>query len=240
MTRSLLRPFLPYLVLSAVHLVLLVTGPAAAVTATKALLMPALVAAVLTLVRPRRGAALVLLVVAICCSWAGDVLLSFPGETWFVLGLLSFLAAHSVYIALFVGLPRAGRLVTPWAALYAIWYAGFMLLLAPHLGSLFVPVAVYGLVLGSMAALAAGHSGVVAIGGALFVVSDSVLALGRFLPGYDAVVPGAGHDLIVMTTYLAAQGLIALGAILNLRGRALGVRARSRPARGRPVPATAP
>ncbi|UOE44696.1 lysoplasmalogenase [Agromyces larvae] len=234
MTRSLLRPFLPFLVLSAAQLVLLVTGPGLGVTTTKALLMPALAAAVIVLVRPSRGAPLVLLLVAIGCSWAGDVLLSFPGELWFVLGLLSFLAAHAVYIALFVGLPREGRLVTPWAAVYAVWYAAFLLLLGPDLGGMLVPVAVYGLVLGTMAALAAAQGGVVAIGGALFVVSDSVLALGRFLPGYDAIVPGAAHDLIVMTTYLAAQALIAFGAV-----RVLGARVRSRPAPGRRVPATA-
>ena len=50
---------------------------------------------------------------------------------------------------------------------------------------------------------------------ALFVVSDSVLALGRFLPGYEF----PPHDLVVMSTYLAAQGLIALGVVAMLRRR---------------------
>jgi hypothetical protein len=50
------------------------------------------------------------------------------------------------------------------------------------------------------------------VGGALFVTSDSVLALGRFLPGYDF----APHDLVVMSTYLAAQGLIAVGVVRSV------------------------
>ncbi len=85
----------------------------------------------------------------------------------------------------------------------------FLALLQPHLGGLLVPVALYGLVLGVMAAIAGGLGGLIAVGGALFVVSDSVLALGRFLPGYEF----AAHDLVVMSTYLAAQGLIALGVV---------------------------
>ena len=64
-----------------------------------------------------------------------------------------------------------------------------------------------------MAALAGGLGGLLAVGGALFVVSDSVLALGRFLPGYEF----PPHDLVVMSTYLAAQGLIALGVVAMLR-----------------------
>ena len=50
---------------------------------------------------------------------------------------------------------------------------------------------------------------VVALGGALFVVSDTVLAIMRFLPGAD--IPA--HDLIVMATYIGAQGLIAWGLL---------------------------
>jgi uncharacterized membrane protein YhhN len=80
-----------------------------------------------------------------------------------------------------------------------------------------------------MAALAGGIGGVIAVGGALFVVSDSVLALGRFLPGYEFAL----HDLTVMSTYLAAQGLIALGVVR------LSAPAPSSPAPGRPASATA-
>jgi uncharacterized membrane protein YhhN len=213
--RSLSAAFLPYLVAAVAHLVILATGPGWAVTATKALLMPLLVLAVIIVAQRRvaTNASFRLLVLAIVLSWAGDVALSFPGTLAFVVGLACFLAAHVVYIALFLRMPRAGRRPPKWTIVYLVWYAGFILLLGPHTGALLVPVALYGLVLAAMAAASAWHGPLVAIGGALFLVSDSVLGLGRFLPGYDFAL----HDLLVMSTYLAAQGLIAAGVLRTLR-----------------------
>jgi len=227
--RRLLPAFLPYLVLSAVHLVLLSTGPAWAVTATKALLMPLLALAVVMVARPLRGRTIGLLLLAIALSWGGDVALSFPGQLLFVVGLCLFLLGHVAYIVPFLRLRPRGRRLPVWTLVYVAWYAAFLALLGPDLGVLFVPVAIYGLVLGAMAALAGGIGGVIALGGALFVVSDSVLALGRFLPGYEFAL----HDLTVMSTYLAAQGLIALGVVR------LSAPAPSSPAPGRPASATA-
>lgn len=239
-----LPPFAPYLVLSLVHLVLLSTGPAWAITLSKATLMPALIAAVLIAAPRPRGAAAWLVVAGLAFSWGGDVALSFPGDAWFTIGLASFLAAHLVYLALFLRLARARRarrapgggraprrFVPVWAlVVYPVWYLGFLALLGPHTGPLLVPVAAYGLALGAMAALAAGNGSLIAAGGALFVVSDSVLGMGRFLPGYDFAL----HDEAVMVSYLAAQGLIALGVVVALR-----VAAPPSLAPGRPAAATA-
>jgi uncharacterized membrane protein YhhN len=252
-----LPPFAPYFVLSLVHLVLLSTGPAWAITLSKATLMPALILAVLLAAPRPRGVATWLLVAGIAFSWGGDVALTFAGDGWFTVGLGSFLAAHLVYLALFLRLarsrrsaelaggatddaraPRAraragrSRLAPVWALVaYAVWYLAFLALLGPHTGALLVPVAAYGLALGAMAAFAAGNGPLIAWGGALFVVSDSVLGLGRFLPGYDFAL----HDEVVMVSYLAAQGLIALGVVVALR-----VAARPSRAPGRPAAATAP
>lgn len=212
--RRTLLAFAPFLVVSAVHLVVLAAGLDEAARGSKLLLMPALALAVLLTARPLRGAVPVLLLAAIALSWGGDAPLTLSGDVWFVVGLLSFLLAHVAYIALFLRLRPGGvRRLPAWTAVFAVWYAAFLALLGPHLGGLFLPVAVYGFVLGAMAALAGGIGGIVAVGGILFVVSDSVLALGRFLPGY-AFAP---HDLVVMSTYLAAQGLIALGVVRRHR-----------------------
>ncbi|MGX5695138.1 lysoplasmalogenase [Agromyces soli] len=238
-----LPPFAPYLVLSLVHLVLLATGPAWAITLTKATLMPALIVAVLIAAPRPRGVSAWLVVAGLAFSWGGDVALSFPGDGWFTIGLGSFLAAHLVYLALFLRLGRMrraagdGRGRTPrrpvpvWAlVVYPVWYLGFLALLGPNTGALLVPVAAYGLALGAMAAFAAGNGPLIAWGGALFVVSDSVLGMGRFLPDYEFAL----HDEAVMVSYLAAQGLIALGTVVALR-----VAARSSRAPGRPTVATA-
>ncbi|MEV1130940.1 lysoplasmalogenase [Agromyces sp. NPDC049794] len=215
-TSTMLPAFAPFLVAAVLHLVILETGPGWAVTGTKALLMPLLVLAVVVVARPLAGAIGAtgrLLVLAIALSWAGDVALSFPGTVAFIIGLGCFLCAHVVYIALFLRMPGAGRRPPAWTLLYLLWYAGFLALLGPHTGALFAPVALYGLVLAAMAATAAWHGPLVAAGGALFVISDSVLGLGRFLPVYDFPL----HDLVVMSSYLAAQGLIAVGVLRMLR-----------------------
>jgi len=207
--RRTLLAFAPYVALSLLHLAMLAAGLGEAARVSKLLLMPALALAVLLTARPLRGAVPVLLLVAIAFSWGGDAPLTLTGDAWFVIGLASFLLAHVAYILLFLRLRPRGRWMPPWTAGYAAWYLGFLALLGPHLDALFLPVAAYGLVLGAMAALAGGLGGLVATGGALFVVSDSVLALGRFLPGYEF----PPHDLVVMATYLGAQGLIALGVV---------------------------
>jgi uncharacterized membrane protein YhhN len=236
--RRLLVAFAPYLAVAVVHLATFAAGADEAARISKLLLMPTLALAVvlaLRPLRPMRGSAVWLLIMAIVFSWGGDAALTIPGAWWFIVGLGSFLLAHVAYIVLFLRLPSVGRRLSAWSLVYVAWYAGFLALLAPHLGGLFVPVAVYGAVLGAMAALAAARGGVIAVGGALFVVSDSVLALGRFLPGYEFAL----HDLTVMASYLAAQGLIAWGAVYAIRG-GRPARVPSPPALGRRASATAP
>ncbi|MFF2496250.1 lysoplasmalogenase [Agromyces sp. NPDC058064] len=229
-----LPAFAPYLVVSALHLVLQYVGPAWSVTATKSLLMPLLALAVVLLARPVRRAAPLLLLGGIAFSWGGDVLLTFPGDGWFAAGLASFLLAHVVYIVLFLRLPRARRRPPVWSYVYWAWVVAMLALLLPHAGMLAVPIVLYAIAIGLMATCASMHGGWIALGGAFFVVSDSVLALGRFLPGYEF----AAHDFVVMSTYLAAQGLIAWGVVAKLRaGRPAS--APSSPAPARPADATA-
>ena len=90
-----------------------------------------------------------------------------------------------------------------------------LLILGPHTGPLLIPVIAYGAVLSAMAAFAARCNGWVAWGGALFVVSDSLLATNKFLP--DAGIPLA--DFLIMVTYLAAQTLIVWGLLRHERAR---------------------
>ncbi|WP_082467562.1 lysoplasmalogenase [Leifsonia sp. Leaf264] len=211
-----LRPFVPYAAVAVVHIVALAAGWAELAHATKWILMPLLAVGFVLALRPRRGsglgAAAVTTLVAIGLSWLGDVVIDVPGDSTFVLGLLAFLLAHLVYIGAFVGPLRLRR--TPrWALVYAVWFVVFLLVLAPHLGALLVPVAVYGLVLGAMALTATRGGAVLASGGALFVLSDTLLALGRFLPGFDFPL----KDAVIMTAYLGAQALIAIGVARLVR-----------------------
>jgi uncharacterized membrane protein YhhN len=112
------------------------------------------------------------------------------------------------YVTLFLRGLRT-RSIRPLAVIYAAWLVALIVVLAPHLGSLLIPVSVYGLVLCAMGALALHCNRWIAVGGAFFVISDSLLGLHNFLPGFELWPT----DFLIMLSYLAAQGLIAFGVL---------------------------
>lgn len=199
--------FVPYLVISLVHLATLVTGSDWS-GPTKVLLMPALLLALLGGVRRVRPIVVLWLGAGILCSWAGDVLLAAPGGIGFLLGLGAFLLAHAAYLVLFRG-PLRRRGLSWWAFPYLAWWLALLLVLRPHLGGLFIPVALYGLVLGASAAFALGTNRITAAGALLFLLSDSILAFKLFWPDFELWQ----QDALIMLCYCAGQGLIAFGAI---------------------------
>jgi uncharacterized membrane protein YhhN len=210
--------FTPFIVVSIVQVVAIAMGADALVQVTKPLLMPALaVAVVLARLGRRFTLAVGLLLLAIGLSWLGDLALMVPGNLWFVLGLGSFLLAHVAYLVLFIRMAGVGR-PRAWSIVYAVWFVVFLAVLIPGLGSLVVPVVLYGLVLGAMATAATRVSPVVAAGAAVFVVSDTVLALAKFLPALT--IPG--HDVLTMLTYCLGQGIIAAGVLAVLARESRG------------------
>ncbi|OAN43090.1 lysoplasmalogenase [Microbacterium sp. H83] len=204
--------FAPYIVASALHVVLLaIDSPGA--QPSKLLLMPLLALPVLlTLSGTRPRAAVALLLSAIAFSWLGDgVGPFFPDAQELPLMLLFFGIAHLAYIALF--LLFLGRRRMPWWALvYAAWWIAMLAGLGGHVGALLLPVAAYGLVLASTAAFSARCHPLVAAGGALFLASDTVLALRLFLP---ESLPEWSSPA-VMLTYALSQGLIVAGTLSSL------------------------
>lgn len=203
-----LTVFIPYLLVSVIHLVALAIDATQVSTFTKPLLMPLLLAAFLFSLPRIRSEIALLGSLGILFSWAGDVTLASPGDLGFLVGLGFFLLAHVAYIILFLRRLRMRRL-RPVALVYLAWWVALVVVLAPHLGALLVPVAVYGLVLGTMGSIGLSCNRWIAVGGALFVASDTLLGLNRFLPGFELWQ----IHTIIMLTYLAAQGLIAYGAI---------------------------
>ena len=109
---------------------------------------------------------------------------------------------------------------------YVAAVAGLVAACAGGAGGLLVPVLVYGALLGTMAVLSTGVNGLTAAGGALFLVSDGLIALDAFASGF--ALPG--HGFWVMATYVAAQALIVAGVL-----RAIRVRTRTYPGRPRSV-----
>ena len=153
-----------------------------------------------------------LIVAGLLFSLGGDVFLMLPNDR-FVFGLLSFLIAHLLYIAAFVS--RGGfHADSVGLAVYALYGAVMLALLWRGLGSLRIPVVVYMtviLVMGWQAfalwrAMPGWGTACAAIGAALFVVSDSVLAYDRFRTKL------AVGRALVLSTYFTAQTLLALSA----------------------------
>ncbi|MDA5283803.1 lysoplasmalogenase [Streptomyces sp. Isolate_45] len=165
----------------------------------KPLLMPLLVAHVITRRAPR------LLVAALLFGWGGDLALLFDAEIAFLLGMGSFAAGHVCYLALF-GRGRTGPLL---GAAYAAALIGTVALLWGDLpADLRIPVAGYSLLLTAMAYRASALGRVAGAGGALFLLSDTLIATGV------AEWPQLPRpDFWIMATYLAAQYLLATGVL---------------------------
>ena len=151
-----------------------------------------------------------LLMAAAFFSLGGDVFLMIPGD-YFIPGLASFLVAHVFYIALFkqghTWFPSKGALAAVLgfgAVMYAILWSS---LGDPILKG---AVAAYVTVISLMTAQAIGRAKVngdaasrwVAFGGCIFMVSDSLIAINKFL------TPVPLSALWILLTYYAAQMLI--------------------------------
>ncbi len=171
--------------------------------------MLAILAIVLLSPGPRDGY-VTLVAVGLLFSLAGDVFLMLPSDR-FLPGLASFLVAHLLYIAAFGR--AAGLVLSPEALLPFVAYAAVLVpLLWPHFGRMRGPALLYVLAILAMGWQAAGQWlavreawAVLALAGAaLFVVSDSALAWNRFRAPFHA------SQLVVLSTYYAAQWLIAL------------------------------
>lgn len=157
---------------------------------------------------------------ALACSLAGDVLLMFDKyfAFFFIAGLVCFLVAHLFYIVCFnrlrLAVPQSFRL---WLIPAVItYYCTLVIILFPFLGSLQLPVIVYGAVITSMLYVAlhllfspAVHLKLVALGALLFVVSDSLLAFNKFYQSF----PYAG--ILIMLSYGLAQYCIVTGVVGN-------------------------
>ncbi|WP_411148763.1 lysoplasmalogenase [Streptomyces sp. A30] len=204
--RALLAAFALF---AATDLISLAVGFGTGHTVSKPLLMPLLAAYAAAHGAPR------LLLAALLFGWGGDVLLLFDAEPAFLAGMASFAAGHICYLVLFKAYGKArarcGLLVAYTTALLTT-----VVLLWPDLPpGLRVPVVGYSLLLTAMAYAAGARLGLVAgLGGALFLLSDTLIATGVA----DWPQPPR-PDLWIMLTYIAAQFLLTVGTLGALEAR---------------------
>jgi uncharacterized membrane protein YhhN len=151
-----------------------------------------------------------LIIAALVFCGIGDISLEFDR---FTLGLSAFLIGHLFYAVVFWHKLRLTLLGG--AMLLGIFLYGALVInwLNPYLGEMQLPVYMYLLVIITMAVSAiAGNINhrLVALGALLFVLSDSLIAINRFIEP----VPGARYWIMVL--YYAAQYLLTYDARRDL------------------------
>lgn len=153
------------------------------------------------------------LLLALVLGLVGDVFLLGDTDTRFRLGLAAFLLGHLAFVVSFarLGLDPPDWQWAAWVVLFGCLIATRRVVPATFLRggqALALPVAIYTVVIGAMVILAfdTGEP-LIAIGATVFAVSDSVLAVDRF------VRPRPWAPVAVMVTYHLGQALIVAGVL---------------------------
>ena len=161
-----------------------------------------------------------LLIAGLLLCLVGDIALLGTGNRAFVTGLCAFLLGHLAFVAGFYYAvlafhwPPGLWLIPAWGLAAGAW-------LLPRAGRLRLPVIVYGLVLAAMVlaavqrhAFAPAPAQLALLAGAvLFLISDTVLAIRKF------VWPRALLQPVILSTYWLAIGLIAWSIPLDAAAR---------------------
>lgn len=166
-----------------------------------------------------------LIISALFFSWLGDLFLLLDKiyKTYFIYGLTAFLAAHISYTVYFWQMRKINKIGKLPNALIFAGIAAYILIffafLSPNVQNLLIPLGIYGLVISIMlgASLTSfefrkNYFGKICVAGTLlFVLSDSILAINRFVSPFKYAL------VLIMLTYAAAQLLITEGSLRNLR-----------------------
>lgn len=149
-----------------------------------------------------------IVIIALIACLGGDLFLL--DESMFAYGLSSFLVAHLLFTYLFYSLAKGRMSYTPLVALL-IFAGSLYSILLPKLAELTIPVAVYQLCICVMC-----WQGInlylsrrdqigqwLCIASLLFVFSDTIIAINKFLMPFDLSGP------LILITYWLSIGLIA-------------------------------
>ncbi|MBL4939753.1 MAG: lysoplasmalogenase, partial [Lutibacter sp.] len=156
---------------------------------------------------------------ALIFSFLGDVFLLFEGKLFFMIGLVSFLIAHILFIKIILGWLTKSSLYNVVVAFipFLITFSGLIYVLKDSLNELLIPVIIYGITISMF--------GVVSLlnllntkttkalwmffGALVFITSDSILAINKFYFSKEI------FEILVMVTYIVAQYLIYRSMILK-------------------------
>jgi len=193
-------------VVAVVHLALNAADATPWARVTKCFIAPLLAAWVVEQGGPR------LLVAALCFCFLGDLFLEL-GDDVFVIGMAAFAAAHVCFIRFFIARGALGRLRgKPW--ILVVYVAAAIGLVAWAWSGLEVGlrpiVPVYASLLLGTASTSLATDLRAGIGGACFLVSDGIIALGE-ADRIDKDATGTG--LAIMGLYIVAILLLSTGIL---------------------------
>ncbi|MEY8848437.1 lysoplasmalogenase [Psychroserpens sp. XS_ASV72] len=161
-----------------------------------------------------------LMILALLFSLFGDISLMFDNlsSSYFIIGLVSFLLAHIMYILVFLKHRNTSSRPLGFLGLLLLYAISLFFYLKDGLGDMLVPVMVYMIVILGMATSAfLRRKSVntksftwVLIGAILFLVSDSILAIDKFHHALPL------SSVSIMLSYALAQYCIVIG-ILKLK-----------------------
>ncbi|MCK9793358.1 lysoplasmalogenase [Isoptericola sp. 4D.3] len=202
--------------LTVLHLVAQLAEASTWARVTQGCLMPLLAITLWCAAPVPRSRLVRLVLVALGLSWLGDTApAAFDGDASFLVMVGFFLLAQVAYVVAFWPARRASVARRPVLLLpYAAAAAALVGACAPGApGPLLAAVVVYGACLVAMAVLATGVHPLAGVGGAVFLVSDAMIALGAFTDWFAP--PASGFW--VMLTYVAGQALLVAGVLARLR-----------------------
>lgn len=155
---------------------------------------------------------LVTLLLALVACLLGDVFLL--NDDYFIYGIVAFLIGHLLFCYAFVSLGGFKFYLTPLFILVGVALS-FYLYLLPSLGSFAVPVAIYNSVIVLMAWQGVNlliwnksfFTGCIAMAAVLFMISDSVIAIDKF------IVPFSWSSTIVLPLYWLSITMLSYSGI---------------------------
>ena len=213
-----------FVALSLLHIVGVISNTEILCTISKPVLMPILALWLMKETRDIKSPLRTAWLIGLFFSTLGDILLMFSGGSFFLLGLSAFLLAHLSYIG---GISKGLKDRRGFLLKKPLWILPFLLFPIVLLywlwegipGGMRIPVAVYALVIATMAQSVANLKGYISnkifwtmMGGAvLFVLSDSLIAVNKFGHAFD------GGRVAVIGTYMLGQWLLVLGVSRSLK-----------------------
>jgi uncharacterized membrane protein YhhN len=158
-------------------------------------------------------------ILALIFSFLGDIFLLFSGELFFILGLISFLIAHILFIKIVVGSIQKTSILKIIVSTipFLILFILFLFILKDSFGELLIPVIIYGITISIFGITSLIYYSeekstgalLMLFGALVFIISDSVLAINKFY------LPTLYFEITIMLTYVLSQYFIYKSMILK-------------------------